>query len=183
MLKLCYLFSPPTRPQTGHRIHSLSVVRHVCAVLSHGAFQCCPMLDAAVIPTQGCAFSLRFPGALPQQVGEGRPLPAPLCGQWLAGLWGRLNSWPCLPDRRPFQPISMSMQHSIIWMGLLHFRIRPLLKMQLCKGWVIPFVPLVPLVSGGGSAVGLPSQPAQALRQLLSRLPSWTRAAPVTASN
>lgn len=75
------------------------------------------LLDAAVIPTQGFAIlsvSVRFRGALLQQVGEGGPLPAPLCGQWLAGLWGRLNSWRCLPDRQPFQPISMSMQRSII---------------------------------------------------------------------
>lgn len=111
---------------------------------------------------EGLRFSVSAstPGSLPQQTGERRPLPAPLCGQCLVGPLGRLDSWWCLPSHQPFQPISMYMQHSITCMGRLHFRVWPLLKMQPFpagepgKGWAIPSVPLVPVVSGGCQRCG-----------------------------
>lgn len=127
-------------------------IQHFSATLPQAARCGCHASPRVCISLSVSASS---PGALPQQSVEGRPLPAPLCGQWLVGPRGRLGFWRCLLSHQPFQSISTYMQHRIIWMGLLHFSIWPLPKMQplpageLGEGWAIPSVPLVPLVSEG----------------------------------
>ena len=66
MLKLCLLFSPPTRPRTGCHIHSLSVCSEACLccafTYSISTLPYHRLLDAAVMPAQGFAFlSLSLP--------------------------------------------------------------------------------------------------------------------------
>ena len=160
MLKLCHLFSPPTRPQTGHHIHSLPVCSEagLCRTFTH-SFSTLPyhrLLDGAVMPAQGFAFlSLSLPVLLGlshsrSEEGDHRLRPFVVSG------WMDLGaSWWCLPAHQPFPSISMYTQRSSIWTGLSHFRIRPLPRMQPLpagepgKGWVILLVSLVCVVSGG----------------------------------